>query len=432
MHIQELKYPNNLYTYYQKLAHLPGFALLQSTDVSKGRYDILSAYPYDSIRISQSENNPLKLWQELTTELCQTNSQIDLPFQGGAIGYISYDFATHILGLDKVNINEPLVDLGLYDWGLIADHKLKKVFLFSDSKQKNTQEIIKEIISLWHGETPDLEQANLLCEFSPLLTKDYYYRCFDAIQSALRAGRCYQVNFTQPFEAEFKGDSWDLYQKISMKNPLPYAAFLRGTTDILSFSPERFLSYNEGQVISSPIKGTIGRSVNALEDKRLRAQLASCPKNHAENTMIVDLIRNDLGKIAKPGTVSVHNLCSIHSFKSVHHLISDVYAQCLDSIHPMQAFLSCFPGGSITGAPKLEAMCVIHELEPYNRGIYCGSIGYFSRHKRFDTNIAIRTISSHNGRLRMSAGGGIIIESEREEEYSECLTKIDAIVRAME
>jgi para-aminobenzoate synthetase component 1 len=224
------------------------------------------------------------------------------------------------------------------------------------------------------------------------------------------------VNLTQPFHANYEGDTWELYKKISKNNPVPFSAFLRKeSADILSFSPERFLFYEEGKLLTSPIKGTIRRSSNAVEEAQLKHLLRSCEKNRSENVMIVDLLRNDLGKIAQAGSVNVTHLCELQSYKSVHHLVSTIEAQCLSHIAAFDAFLSCFPGGSITGAPKIESMHIIDEQEPYARGVYCGAVGYFSRHARFDTNIAIRTLIARNNLLHLAAGGGLVIDSDCED-----------------
>jgi para-aminobenzoate synthetase component 1 len=326
----------------------------------------------------------------------------------------------------------PLLDLGLYDWAIIVDHHLEKTTLFAGNTQLSTSSTVDEILSLWHGPTIESSQATLKSDFIPLITENEYQNAFAAIHQALMKGRCYQVNFTQPFHATYEGDSWEFYKKISKKNPVPFSAFLRtAEADILSFSPERFLLYDQGKLVTSPIKGTIGRSAYPIEDSRLKQELIASEKNKAENVMIVDLLRNDLGKIAKPGTVQVSSLCALESYNSVHHLVSTIEAQCVPEIHPFDAFLSCFPGGSITGAPKLESMRIIHELESYSRGIYCGAIGFFSRHGYFDTNIAIRTITAKNNILHLAAGGGIVMDSNPEDEYRECFIKIAAIINGL-
>lgn len=422
--------------HYQKLSHLPGFVLLESADRPRARYDIISAYPYDSIRIEYWTQDSHSLLSQLKQMLLIQPSVVDLPFQGGAIGYISYDFGEKLLGIDSLPqstlTDMPLVDLGLYDWAIIVDHDLKKTTLFAANTHPSTTERVDEVLRLWKGTSREHREATLTSDFCALMAQDTYEQAFVQIHSALTQGRCYQVNLTQPFQAQYDGDSWELYKRISHRNPVPFSAFLRtSNADILSFSPERFLLYNQGVLVTSPIKGTIKRSSISNEDERLKQELVGSEKNQAENVMIVDLLRNDLGKISKSGSVQVTALCAVESYNSVHHLVSTIESQCLPTIHPFDAFLSCFPGGSITGAPKLESMRVINEQELCSRGIYCGSIGYFSRHGYFDTNIAIRTITAKNNILHLAAGGGLVIDSNFEDEYQECFIKIAAIINGL-
>lgn len=427
-----LDYSPFMQEYYQKLCHLPGFVLLESTDRSQARYDLVSAYPYDLIKVDHACDFP-KVSSCLREILSVQPSVIDLPFQGGAIGYISYDLGAQLVGVSSLAQptleTMPLLNLGLYDWAIIVDHQLNKVTLFAANSQSSTSAIVKEVLDLWHSTHASSRDAVITSDFIPLMSQNDYEKSFVSIHRSLMAGRCYQVNLTQPFHATYEGDSWAFYRKVSNNNPVPFSAFMRTEhADILSFSPERFLSYDQGKLLTSPIKGTIGRSHDLIKDKQLRHELETSEKNRAENVMIVDLLRNDLGKIAEPGSVQVSSLCAIESYHSVHHMVSTIEARCLSSLHPWDAFLSCFPGGSITGAPKIESMRIIGEEEPYARGVYCGSLGYFSRHGYFDTNIAIRTVVAKNNILHLAAGGGIVIDSNSEDEYGECFIKIAAII----
>lgn len=422
--------------FYQKLCNLPGFVLLESTDRTRGRYDILSAYPYDRVKIEENTSDKTARLKQIKTLLSQEISACNLPFQGGAIGYIAYDLGAELMGIEaspqQSLKNMPLLDLGFYDWAIIVDHHTKTVNLYAANRSSETSLIIKEIIGLWNSSVIKNTQFILKRDFHPLISKSAYEESFDAINRALKEGRTYQVNYTQQFHASYEGDTWEMYKRVSAKNPVPFSAFIRTTeADILSFSPERFLLYEHGKLLTSPIKGTIKRSHNLIEDDQLKNQLLGCPKNRAENVMIVDLLRNDFGKIAKTGTVQVSNLCSVQSYNSVHHLVTDVQAQCVDDLHLFSAFMSCFPGGSITGAPKLESMRIINELELFARGVYCGGIGYFSHHGRSDTNIAIRTVTAKDRLLHLAAGGGIVIDSKSEDEYRECYTKIAAITNGL-
>ncbi|HAU1291351.1 TPA: aminodeoxychorismate synthase component I, partial [Legionella pneumophila] len=406
------------------------------TNKAMGRYDILSAYPYERMVIKNHIHDKDLVLTTLKNKLKIEQSEIDLPFQGGAIGYISYDFGALLHNLEqypqKELTNMPFLNLGFYDWAIIVDHHLKKATLFARNSHSSTKNILNEIKNILNSQPKTSVQFSVQAEFLPLISKENYRNSFNAIQQALRAGRSYQVNFTQPFQTIFTGDPWDMYQRVNKNNPVPYAAFIRtDEADILSFSPERFLLYDNGDMLTSPIKGTIHRSKDPAVDKKLKEQLLNCPKNRAENVMIVDLLRNDLGQLAKPGSVKVMNLCNIQSFNAVHHLVSDIRAVCKEDIHPIEAFFSCFPGGSITGAPKLETMKIISEQETYKRGVYCGCIAYFSKHGHFDANIAIRTVTAKDSVLYLAAGGGIVVDSNWEDEYRECFTKITAIINGI-
>ncbi|KTD08171.1 aminodeoxychorismate synthase, component I [Legionella jamestowniensis] len=434
--IFNLQYSADLLKNYQNLTALPGFVLLESSDKWRGRYDILSACPYRLIKLKQDSCTSLA-FKQMEEWVPLRESVADLPFQGGAIGFWSYDLGTSLFDIHSHPqpnlLGIPLANIGLYDWAIIADHAQKKVVLFSANTQPETLAITQEILTLWElGHVKD-KMFGLKETFKPLLTKSSYYDGFKTIRRSLEEGRCYQVNYTQPFNAPYEGDAWEMYKQVRLKNPVPYSAFLRTEdSDILSFSPERFLLQDNELLLTSPIKGSEKRANDALEDELWRKTLLESSKNRAENVMIVDLLRNDLGKIARPGSVSVPSLCEIQSYTAVHHLVSHIEALRRADVSPFQAFEACFPGGSITGAPKLESMRVIAENEAYARGIYCGSIAYFSHHGRFDSNIAIRTVVARNNILHLAAGGGIVIDSNWEDEYCECFTKIAAILNGLQ
>lgn len=432
-----LEYTQALLSQYKKLADLPGFVLLHSSDRIRGRYDIVSACPYETLTLQHDENGVDELFMRLQQKLKVTpSSPYNLPFQGGAIGYFSYDLACALAGIAGTSLpglqEIPLMQLGLYDWAIIADHHEKTVSLFAAHQHVATAELITEVQARWQSPIGGQNIFTVSQAFTPLISHADYCAAFQAIHAELRAGRCYQVNFTQPFQAAFQGDTLGIYERICAENPTPYGAFMRSdTADILSFSPERFITCDSGQLLTSPIKGTAACVEDPTEDARIRHELQHCEKNRAENIMIVDLMRNDFGKIARAGSVQALKLCDIESYRGVHHLVSHITGACTDNSRALDIFSACFPGGSITGAPKLEAMRLISEQETYARGLYCGSIGYFSSHGRFDTNIAIRTVIASRNNLYLSAGGGIVIDSGCDEEYQECFTKTAAITNAL-
>ncbi|PJD95741.1 MAG: aminodeoxychorismate synthase, component I [Legionella sp.] len=432
----ELSYHSVLRAHYEALSDLPGFVLLESTDIQKGRYDICSAYPYEQVVIQSDTSDLEKELNQLREKLIPKPSAYSLPFQGGAIGYITYDLGALLAGIPlKVNerlSNMPLLNLGFYDWAIISDHWLKKTYLYAANTQPVTAQHLQQIIELWNKPQSN-KSFKLTSAILQGMSESYYYDSFYRIKESLEKGRSYQVNFTQAFTVGYEGDAWAAYRNVSQINPVPFAAFLHfNETDILSFSPERYYLYEKGRLLTSPIKGTIGRSADLDEDERLKQQLLSCSKNQAENVMIVDLLRNDLGKIAKTGSVEVTRLCAVESYNAVHHLVSEVRAEVDTNNNPLDIFLSGFPGGSITGAPKLESMRIINELEQHGRGVYCGAVVYFSQHGRFDSNIAIRTVTARDKTLHFSAGGGVVIDSKAWDEYHECLIKIKAIVNGLQ
>lgn len=434
--ITNLNYSDRLLNDYQKLAKLPGFVFLDSSDKKLGRYDIVSAYPYHQYQVEQNSSSQADIFERLQTHLSPLKTNLDLPFQGGAIGYFSYDLGAQLSNIyvtPQANLQTmSLMKIGFYDWAIITDHWLKKVTLFAANTWPETRSITQEILALWNGDAVKDNVFKLQNKFTPLMSKSFYHDAFQAIHKNLKEGRCYQVNYTQPFNAAFSGDPWEMYKEVRLKNPVPYSAFLHDEgEDILSFSPERFLLHERDQLLTSPIKGSEKRSADPVVDECLRQALLGSEKNRAENIMIVDLLRNDLGKIAQAGSVNVKQLCEVQSFSAIHHLVSHIEAIRRNDISPLQAFKACFPGGSITGAPKLESMRVIAEQEMYARGVYCGSIAYFSNHGRFDSNIAIRTVVAKNEILHLAAGGGIVIDSHWEDEYCECFTKIAAILNGI-
>lgn len=429
-----LPFSTNMRLFYRRLRRLPGFVVLESSDACKGRYDIVSACPYERVKMEANQNIDEAL-AELRQLLPMQKLPVDIPFQGGAIGYVSYDFGVKLAGISEKKAlfaDVPLLDLGLYDWAIITDHHLKQVFLFAANRRPETADVIDQVLSLWEKSQSSEPEFDLERDFRALISRSAYEKAFSSIHEDIRQGRSYQVNYTQAFMASYRGEAWAMYERVCAKNPVPFGAYLKmDKINILSFSPERYLLMNGQQLLSSPIKGTVRRSASARQDEILKEQLQQCPKNRAENIMIVDLLRNDLGKIAEPGSVHVSSLCEVQSFNGVHHLVSNIQAQCLPSVDPLQAFLACFPSGSITGAPKLEAMRIINEQEKYARGIYCGSVVYFSAHGRFDSNVAIRTLTDRKRRLHLSAGGGIVIDSDGLSEYLECFSKISAIIHGL-
>ncbi|WP_348701723.1 aminodeoxychorismate synthase component I [uncultured Marinobacter sp.] len=255
-----------------------------------------------------------------------------------------------------------------------------------------------------------------------------------AVKDYIRAGDCYQANLSQEFTGRYQGDPWLAYQGLAEANPTPYSAYLRaGERAVLSVSPERFLEIEGRTVRTSPIKGTRPRGSSPQEDHALAQALLDSEKDRAENLMIVDLLRNDLGLNARTGSVTVEQLFALESYRNVHHLVSHIRAELADGVSPLQTLLDAFPGGSITGAPKVRAMEIIRELEPHWRGPYCGSVFHYRFDGHLDSSIAIRTLlCDGQGRIHCWGGGGIVEDSDPDAEYQETLTKVGPLMRFLE
>ena len=260
-----------------------------------------------------------------------------------------------------------------------------------------------------------------------------YAQAFQRIQHYIQEGDCYQVNLAMRFSAACRGNPWVAYQHLRTFNPAPYSAYLNfPQVQVLSSSPERFLKVTAGKVETKPIKGTRPRVQDAVGDATQVLELSESVKDRAENLMIVDLLRNDIGKNCEPGSVHVPRLFEIETYATVHHMVSTVRGQLLVGHGALDLLRGCFPGGSITGAPKIRAMEIIEELEPTRRGVYCGAIGYIGFDGNMDSNIAIRTLVHAGHTIRFCAGGGIVADSDAELEYQECLHKAAALLHLLE
>ncbi|WP_413698662.1 aminodeoxychorismate synthase component I [Psychromonas sp. KJ10-10] len=274
-----------------------------------------------------------------------------------------------------------------------------------------------------------LTSFKLLNEWQSNMSKAQYSDKFNQIQAYILSGDCYQVNLAQRFKAKYSGDEYKAYQALLADNSPPFATFLRLPEQvILSLSPERFLKLEADIIETKPIKGTRPRFKELSLDQQSMSALQQSEKDRSENLMIVDLLRNDIGRVCQPGSVKVPRLFDIESFPAVHHLVSTVTGKLEDKYQVEDLLKACFPGGSITGAPKIRAMEIIAELEPNRRQSYCGSIGYISNNGKMDTNIAIRTLICTQGEIYCWAGGGLVADSQVDAEYQECFDKVSKIL----
>ena len=430
---------------FSKVESQPWAMLLRSASDTHidSRFDILVAHPIVTLTtfgdetevrepsgVTLSQDDPFELLATLQQHyLPGLQYSDDLPFIGGALGYFAYDLGRRVErlpSLAKHDLTAPDMAVGLYEWAIVVDHQLKTARVIGQNIE-NAESLLAD------GNQKPLMPFALSSPWQSNMTPNSYREKFTQVQEYLLSGDCYQINLAQRFQAHYQGSEWLAYLKLEQFNLAPFSAFIRTEQGaILSVSPERFLQVKDRIIETKPIKGTRPRSDDPVVDAANAAELAQAEKDQAENLMIVDLLRNDIGRVAKPGSVHVPKLFDIESFPAVHHLVSTIRAE-LDSQYDCADLLrACFPGGSITGAPKVRAMEIIEELEPHRRSAYCGSIGYISRHGRMDTSITIRTLVAQNQQLYAWAGGGVVADSQCEAEYQETLDKLSRILPVLE
>jgi para-aminobenzoate synthetase component 1 len=450
-----LPYRPNPCDWFTAIRHFSQPVLLDSChDLSgRGRYDLVAAAPKKYLSISyqqlQEENKTLIQYLNQANQLLQNLAKISnpeqLPFTGGLIGWINYEagYPQHSIELSKTskaqtpaaNTSEhtlPCIHMGLYLWAVINDHQEKKSFLVAHPECSDDEIAAVEKCLL---QSPVEENATfqLTSSWSSNLDRTAYGEAFQQVHEYIRAGDCYQINLAQRFSATYTGDTWKAYRQLRQAAAAPFSAYIPTAAGaIISLSPETFLHFdNKGNVESKPIKGTAPRHSDKEKDRQTAEELLDSAKNRAENLMIVDLLRNDLGQCCEPGSINVDELFSLESFATVHHLVSKISGQLNSDTSPLEMLASAFPGGSITGAPKKRAMQIIQQLEPDERNIYCGSIGYLSCDGHGEFNITIRTLLAENENIYCWAGGGIVSDSKEEEEYEESLSKVRKLLSAL-
>jgi len=429
-----------------------------------GRYSFIGSDPFLMLKSRSNEiillgpkgreskkGNPFetldKLLKEYTIEPCPSPT----PFIGGGVGYFSYDLCHFIESLPSTAVDDlqlPECYLAFYDLVLTFDHLERKTYIASSGfpeqeerkRLKRAAERLQEV------------KARLLAQDSPLsknpipsrstkalgitlranFTRQEYLKAVEAAREHIAAGDIFQVNLSQRFEAELPLPPYELHRHLRHINPAPFAAYLNfDEVTVLSASPERFLKVKDGWVETRPMKGTRPRGDSAAEDEALARELQNSIKDKAENVMIVDLERNDLGKVCRFGTVKVRELWTLEKYATVFQLTSTVEGRLRQGMNRIDLLKACFPGGSITGAPKVRAMEIIDELEPTKRSLYTGSLGYLSFSGEMDLNIVIRTILVKDERAYLQVGGGIIYDSDPQAEYQETLDKAKALFQAL-
>ena len=397
------------------------------------------------------------------------------PFQAGAAGYIAYDWGEVLEPrvppprYDDLRVDD--VELHVYDWVIAWDHAEHRAWIIStgfperapDERRRRAAErlawvkerlgepapvirerrLAQDILGVRRPEAPPRPNAAPTYPVADIpgaaevglrstFTRDGYLDAVRRVREYILAGDIFQANLSQRFDAPLREQPWLLYRRLRALNPAPFAAYVDLGVTLMSASPERFLSVTpDGRVEARPIKGTRPRGAGPMHDMVLGRALVESEKDRAENLMIVDLLRNDLSRVCAPGSVRVPELFALEHYATVHHLVSTVVGRLAPGRDAVDLLCAAFPGGSITGAPKVRAMEIIAELEPARRGVYCGSVGYLSFTGALDTSIVIRTYLARDGRVYFSAGGGIVADSEPEAEYAETLDKARALIEAL-
>lgn len=445
----KLPYHQDSAELFEKIRTLRGAIFLDSAYplAQGGRYDILAALPYLKIHsdgqhthvrrgglLSTHAGSPFELLNDIHAEESKRLARPELahlPFAGGFIGYFSYEL-NHAAILKKAKISTlPCLQLACYDTFIVIDHHLQRCDAYA--LQEQVEDTLGQLLNCLQAAPETKDDFHLLAAFSNRTSKQKYEGDFAEIQAFLRSGDCYQINYAQRFDSRYRGDPWFAYKRLRQHNPAPFSAYMSTEGGaVLCHSPEQFLWVNNRQIISKPIKGTRPRGADPVADEAQKQALLLSEKDRAENVMIVDLLRNDIGRCAKIGSVHVPILCKLESFATVHHLVSTISAELAERYSIIDLFQACFPGGSITGAPKKRAMEIIDQLESVERTIYCGSIAYLDFNGRMDSNITIRSLLCHQGDIFCWGGGGIVADSTAENEYQESIDKVRILLETLE
>ncbi|MGI9283199.1 MAG: aminodeoxychorismate synthase component I [Endozoicomonas sp.] len=453
--IVELDYMSDSSPYFEPLTEQPWACYLDSCSPSfkkeqHNRYDIITADPW--VVVTVDDKNVIKITHRLTGEtqiksnqspfkvlddLLATMSKVDntdLPFTGGALGFWGYELCS-LIEPEKIQprqLETPLMSVGLYHWAIICDHHQQKTVFFShpDMPETDRDSILSRIKSTAKSQNSSFQLQE---KFSTTISESEYESAFNKVQDYILAGDTYEVNLTQEFTSRYNGDCWQAYKHLRKVSPAPYSAYLsHPDVVVLSHSPERFIKVTERRVETHPIKGTRPRGNTPQEDLAHAEELLASEKDRSENLMIVDLLRNDLGKVCNPGSISVPRLFELESYANVHHLVSTVTGELSQEHSILELMEGAFPGGSVTGAPKIRSMEIIRELEASARNVYCGAIGYVSCNEKMDSSITIRTLVAQNHKLHCWGGGAIVADSDCHQEYQESITKVKNLMTALE
>ena len=437
--VEEFESAPSVTDLFEATGGLAGRVLLEDVE---GGTALIGARPMRILTATAGSNDPLALLEAELAPFSGENGRMDIPFCGGAIGFFSYDLGRSIESIPSIAITDvPTPDycLGLYDSALWVDLRKRRCLAVSWSGNREAIAFWKQL-ALAAPESegpPDMvppPDTRSLPDARSNFTKAGYLDSICTIRDYIAAGDVYQVNLTQRFESEIECSPWALYKALRRVNPAPKSCYMElGGLVLASASPELFLTFDPATRIArtKPIKGTRPRDADPASDARLEAELAASEKDRAENLMIVDMERNDLGRVAEYGSVRVPELWTIEKHPNVFQMVSTVECRVAERFGPVDILRATFPGGSITGAPKIRAMEIIEELEPHRRGIYTGSAGFIDFTGRMDLSIVIRSFVIHGQTAYFHAGGGIVTDSDPEMEYQETLDKISGLRAAL-
>ncbi len=421
--------------------------LLQST--AHGRYDILFAFPGDSLVLDASGNlqgdgdcqpasgdflEGLDRWWRENRVADAGNAE--LPFSGGWFIYLGYELAAQVetcLRLPAAVAVLPVAMATRFRSAIIHDHVQNATWIVAESGQQELAGRITADIAALSRQEPGVVSENRVVTVTEAESQ-LYTRAVARILEYIREGDVFQVNLSRQWDIDFSQpvDPVSIYRQLCIHNPAPFSGLLRlGDTAIISSSPERLVAVRDGYVETRPIAGTRPRGLSSSADRAYSSELLSHPKERAEHIMLIDLERNDLGRICVPGSITVNELMVLESYAHVHHIVSNIRGRLRADVTPGQVMRAVFPGGTITGCPKVRCMEIIAELEQAARGAYTGSMGYLNRDGSMDLNILIRTMVSHAGCISLRAGAGIVADSVPQAELEETRAKARGLLRAL-
>jgi para-aminobenzoate synthetase component 1 len=454
-----------------RLADLPHLLFLDSARQSQlGRYSYVSAAPVQWV---ESRNGcvaddrgaapaaPLLVLADRLAQFPMETIPELPPFQGGAAGLFSYDLCHQFERLPRCQYDDfamPDLAVALYDWVIAFDHESRRAWIVSTGypeteparralRARRRAEQVKRWLSTQRKQVPNaylpVPRAQPVrspqfpveghTKITSTFSREDYLATIQRAIDYIHAGDCFQVNIAHRLLTPAREPPLELYRRLRTRNPAPFAGYFDlGEYALLSASPERFMRVSDGEIETRPIKGTRPRGRTADEDQRLAQELLASAKDRAENVMIVDLLRNDLGRVCAYGSIRVEELCRLETHPFVHHLVSAVRGRLREGLGAVDLLRAAFPGGSVTGAPKIRAMEIIAELERTARGAYCGCLGYLGFDGSMDTNLLIRTFVVGQGWLHFSVGGGIVADSVPDKEYAETWHKAEGLLRALD